>query len=208
MTRIWVLTLILGLVPAVALAQGAPDSSCEVTTELAPGAELDTIHNNVLCLNQRLDVIRQELKSQSDDEFERSGEAPSGSLRNYVVLQPDDEEGGSVNPCDRDGSYNAMLCYARILRTFGVFCTTGNCAEGFEPWRDFMPNNWNQYLKKKKIYTFAPGPWAEEILKKEDWFRLDQREGQMFDMQKLFRNMEPDQVLTPMHMPQFHGTGQ
>lgn len=207
MTRVWVMTLILGLIPTVALAQDALESACEVTTELASGEELATIHSNVLCLHQRLDAIREELNRASGDESEDRSGASSGRAGRYVVLPPGDDEGGSINPCDRGESYNATLCHALILRTFGGFCTTGNCAEGFDPWRDYMPQSWNDYLNENEIYTFTPGTWVGDILREQEWFRLDESEGQMFDMQQFFRNMEPGRVLTPMPMPQLQGTG-
>ena len=194
-----VLTLILGLIPTVALTEDAVKSTCEVATVLVSGAELGTIHENVLCLHQRLDVIREELKRKSGEESEGG---------KYVVLQPNDEEGSSGDPCERDGSYNAMLCYYSILRTFGSFCTTGNCAEGLDPWRDYMPPKWQNYLNERNIYIFTPGTWAEDVLNKPNWFTLDKSQRRMLNMEKFFGEMSPGQVLKPMHIPQFQGTGQ
>ena len=185
----------LGLVPVLALAEGVSETTCEVTIELSSGVELETIHNNVLCLHQRLDEIRGKVMGESAEEYE-------GGQGKYVVLKPGDEEGTDVDPCDRSDSFNAKLCQKRVLKTFWNFCATGDCAEGFETWHRFMPENWKNYLntEEDQAYSFSPGTWLSGVLNEPNLFTLD-RNRRMLNMQQFFKTVPPNSVLSPIVVP-------
>lgn len=103
---------ILVLPPIVALAEDASMPSCTVATSLEAGAELKTIHENVLCLHKRLDSIK--IAAQSSQQ-EDSG---------YVVLAPTPVTiDGGINPCHELDSNNSAMCYDYLLRHFPALIT-------------------------------------------------------------------------------------
>ncbi len=161
--------------------------SCDIETELPDGKEIETIHNNVLCLHDLLIALA---TSQAEP-----GPTEQADLSGYITLPSSPT---LINPCSHSSDPAAnIICLESILRRFSELCSTEDCAEGFWKWRNYMPRAWVEYIDLDRYnYSIKVDTWVSDVTKDPRFFRSEDSVSHL-DIQQFFQSIPPDAVLTP-----------
>ena len=159
------------------LAEVGYATTCQVATELSPDTALQTIHENVLCLHERLDAAK---------ETEDNRRTDSESI---VVMG---SSRGVDNPCPVYAECSRYILIGHLQE----ICAAGNCADGFMRWYKSMPYNWRSFLDANTqgtTFTLSPQIYSKGILDQPNLWIYDGSK-LMFNIKQLFQNVPPDTV--------------
>ena len=176
MSRLWIIAF-LGLHPVLALAEEKSESACKITTELETGAELKTIHENVLCLHRRLNAIEAAAKLRKKDQSA------------YIPIQDTTEP--PINTCG-----NAAICMNYISEFVHDFCGNG-CSNDLDHWREDMTPEWKQFFDKGTYDYEFNRDGLKDILNQGRLFGSGEA-GQRLDMKRFFEDVSPSEFLSPV----------
>ena len=182
--------ILLVLAAHSAYAHDVP-APCKITIELMHGAELQTIHDNILCLNWRIDLMSVPNQPQFGD-----------ASRYMVITRPNLSPVGNpysighipvqyINPCGKDGMSNQMMCQEQLLRNFRNICESGDCTKGLEKWRTYMSPDWLEYVDTQTMGSeIDTHTLLNQIPNMPQLFESG-TDGQLLDMREFFREVSP-----------------